>query len=129
MVKCQNCGTEISSWRKYCSKTCQRHKEYKDYIQRWKLGEEDGMRGEYGLSVNIRNYLFEKYNSSCAECGWSETNPFSGTIPLEVEHIDGNHTNNSETNLTLLCPNCHSLTKSYKGANKGNGRKERKKYS
>ena len=30
--------------------------------------------------------------------------------------------NNKEENLTLLCPNCHSLTPTAKGANKGNGR-------
>ena len=41
----------------------------------------------------------------------------------------GNFENNSETNLTLLCPNCHSLTPTYKGANKGNGRKDLKKYT
>ena len=38
------------------------------------------------------------------------------------QHIDGNSKNNKEENLTLLCPNCHSLTKTYKGANRGNGR-------
>lgn len=58
-----------------------------------------------------------------------ETNPYSGTIPLEIDHIDGDYTNNSEDNLQLLCPNCHSLTSTYKGANKGQGRKDRKKYS
>lgn len=42
-------------------------------------------------------------------------------MPLEVEHIDGDSTNNKEYNLTLLCPNCHSLTKTYRGLNKGNG--------
>lgn len=46
-------------------------------------------------------------------------NPYTGTIPLEVEHIDGDAENNSEDNLTLLCPNCHSLTKTYRGANRG----------
>ena len=56
-------------------------------------------------------------------------NPFSNIIPLEIEHIDGNYLNNSESNLTLLCPNCHSLTATYKGANRGNGRKDRKRYS
>ena len=50
-------------------------------------------------------------------------------MPLEVEHIDGNYLNNSEENLDLICPNCHSLTATYKGANKGKGRKERNKYS
>ena len=46
----------------------------------------------------------------------------------QIEHKDGNHKNNHEENLTLICPNCHSLTETYKGANRGNGRKERRKY-
>jgi 5-methylcytosine-specific restriction endonuclease McrA len=29
-------------------------------------------------------------------------------------------------NLELLCPNCHSLTKNYKGSNKGQGRQWRR---
>ena len=70
----------------------------------------------------------EKYQCKCSKCGWGEESPFSHTIPLEVEHIDGNFQNNREDNLTLLCPNCHSLTPTYKGANKGNGRKDREKY-
>jgi hypothetical protein len=28
--------------------------------------------------------------------------------------------------LDLLCPNCHSLTKTFKGANKGRGRHQRR---
>ena len=36
--------------------------------------------------------------------------------------------NNKESNLILLCPNCHSLTETYKGANLNNGRKMRTKY-
>ena len=72
----------------------------------------------------IRNYLFKKYNNSCAICGWNTVNNFTGKIPLEVEHIDGNYKNNRPENLTLLCPNCHSLTATYRGANKGNGRKK-----
>ena len=50
--------------------------------------------------------------------GIKETN-----IPLEIEHIDGNALNNKEENLILLCPNCHSLTKTYRGANRGNGKR------
>ena len=46
-----------------------------------------------------------------------------------LKKIDGNYMSKSESNLTLLCPNCHSLTPTYKGANKCNGRKDRKKYS
>ncbi len=41
---------------------------------------------------------------------------------LEIDHIDGNSDNNSEENLRLVCPNCHSLTSTYCGTNRGNGR-------
>ncbi len=85
------------------------------------------MRGKNQISKHIRRYLFEKYNNMCNSCGWDEMNPHTGLIPLQVEHIDGNYLNNKEENLTLLCPNCHSLTSTYGGANKGNGRKDRYK--
>ena len=69
-----------------------------------------------------------KYNNKCSRCGWGEINPYTNNIPLEVEHIDGNFMNNNEENLTLLCPNCHSLTSTYKGANAEKGRQARHKY-
>lgn len=103
----------------------QQRDQYLKFIAEWKAGEQRGMRGANAISQHIRRYLFEKYDNKCAQCGWSEVNPYTGKYPLEVEHIDGNHTNNKEENLTLLCPNCHSLTKTYKGANKGSGRHNR----
>ena len=100
---------------------------YKEYIKRWKNGEEDGMSGKYGLSGHIRRYLLEKYNYKCEICDWSEENPHTHTVPLEIHHKDGDYTNNKEENLQLLCPNHHSLTETYKSHNK-NGRKGREKY-
>lgn len=129
MKYCLNCGKLISNRNKYCDNQCQSDYQYKIYIENWKLGSFDGIQGLYSISNHIRRYLFEKYNDKCQLCGWNEINPFSKKIPLEVEHIDGDYTNNSEQNLMLICPNCHSLTSTYKGANKGNGRKDRKKYS
>lgn len=43
---------------------------------------------------------------------------------VEVDHIDGDPWNNLLDNLRLLCPNCHALTKTYRGRNIGrtNGR-------
>ena len=76
----------------------------------------------------LRRYIFEKFQNKCCICGWSEINPYTNTLPLEIDHIDGDYTNNSEENLRLLCPNCHSLTSTYKGANIGHGRKDREKY-
>jgi 5-methylcytosine-specific restriction endonuclease McrA len=43
---------------------------------------------------------------------------------MTTRFYDGDATNNKEENLTLLCPNCHSLTPTYRGANKGNGKRD-----
>ena len=126
---CLNCGKELESRnKKYCDIHCQQEYQYKEWVIRWKNGEESGLKGEYGISNYLKHYLLEKFNYRCSKCGWGEENPYTHTLPLEVEHIDGNYLNNNESNLTILCPNCHSLTPTYKGANKGFGRKDRSKY-
>lgn len=130
MKKCLNCEKELNNKQfKYCSNKCQADYQSKQYLENWKAGKEDGLRGQYSISRFIVNYIIKKYDNKCARCGWSEINPFTGNVPLEIEHINGDHTNNNEENLTLLCPNCHSLTPTYKGANKGGGRTGRKKYN
>lgn len=128
MKECLNCGKEISNRNKYCNVKCQKDLEYKQFIQRWKNGLEKGLSGTYAISGHIRRYLFEKYHNHCANCGWGEINSFTNNVPLESHHIDGDYQNNTEENLTLLCPNCHALTETYKNGNKGKGRKEREQY-
>tara|TARA_R110000868_G_scaffold176916_5_gene415003 strand:+ start:11985 stop:12440 length:456 start_codon:yes stop_codon:yes gene_type:complete len=45
----------------------------------------------------------------CVECGNDET--WNGkNLTLQVDHIDGDNTNNDKNNLRFLCPNCHSQT-------------------
>lgn len=128
-MNCLNCNKELNRHQtKYCSNTCQKTYEYKQYIQRWKQGLENGMSGQYSLSKHIRRYLLELTNYKCSQCGWGEKNLYTDTYPLEIDHIDGDYRNNKEENLQVLCPNCHSLTPTYKGANK-NGREEREKYT
>lgn len=105
---------------------------YEEYIQKWKNGEVSGGKGDeqgHGkVSDHVRKYLFKKYQNKCTLCNWSKTNEHTNSIPLEVEHIDGNSMNHLEINLTLLCPNCHSLTKGH-STSKGNGRRYyRQKY-
>lgn len=122
MHYCLNCGKELKDSKrhnKYCDISCQKQYAQKVYIERWKAGEETGRVGEYGISRYIKNYLFEKNNNKCELCGWGEINSFTGLIPLEVHHIDGDHKNTSESNLQLLCPNCHALTNNFKS--RGNG--------
>ena len=128
MKNCLNCSKQISNRNKYCSLKCQKDYEFKLYIENWKNGKEDGMRGAYQISMHIKTYLFEKHNYKCSKCGLGEVNQYTKKIPLEIEHIDGNYKNNNEENLIVLCPNCHSLTSTYKGANINFGRKARTKY-
>lgn len=128
-MNCINYNKPINKRSKYCSNKCQKEYQYKTYINKWKNNQSNGMRGEYQISSYIKTYLFNKYNNKCARCGWGEINKYTNKIPLEIEHIDGNYKNNKEENLILLCPNCHSLTSTYKGANLNKGRKSRNKYN
>lgn len=121
---CLNCGKKIKKG-KFCSHKCQHKYRYTEWVKRWKEHKESGIIGSYQISSYLKRYMFEKYNNKCCICGWSKVNKTTGKIPLEIDHIDGDYTNNSEENLRLLCPNCHSLTPTYKGANKGNGRYNR----
>ena len=45
-------------------------------------------------------------------------------ITLELHHKDGDKLNNTLENLSLLCPNCHSLTDDWRGRNVGNGKEK-----
>ena len=121
---CKHCGKEFKKTSKvYCSPQCKKEFEHQEYIQKWKNHQVTGIRNKNGqLSEHIRKYIFEKYDYKCSVCGWSEINPYTNTIPLEIDHVDGNWENSYEENLVLLCPNCHSLTPTYKGANRGHGR-------
>lgn len=126
---CINCGKELVDdqvYNRYCCHACQHEYQYKQYIDRWKKGEETGVTGKYDVSEYIRRYLFDKYNSSCQLCGWNKVNPKSGKVPLQIHHIDGNCLNNKEENLQLLCPNCHSLTDTFGNLNQKSSRIYRK---
>lgn len=129
--RCLNCDKDLSCDKRvtrqklYCSIQCQRDHAYSEYISRWLAGQETGMKGCPRPSRYIRRWLFEQ-REACWKCGWSEKHPSDGKCPLEVDHIDGHFENNTKDNLRLLCPNCHSLTPTYRARNKGNGRHQRR---
>lgn len=68
-------------------------------------------------SHDLRLRLIEEgyFQHKCCKCNLSEWN--GKKISLELEHIDGNNKNNNLSNLTILCPNCHSQTSTYKSKN------------
>lgn len=118
-MTCLNCGKElVKNQTKYCCSKCQMEYQSQQKINAWKNGEFNGLKGKSQLSDTIRKYLLNKANYKCEICGWGEINPYTETLPLEIHHIDGNYENNAEENLQVLCPNCHSLTPNFKGANK-----------
>ena len=53
----------------------------------------------------------------CARCGISEWE--GEKLSLELHHLNGVNDDNRLENLVLLCPNCHSLTETYSGRNRG----------
>lgn len=114
---CLNCGKEIRKGSRFCNNTCYANYERKQYIIRWKNGEETGTIGQDEIATAVRKYMFEKHNNSCELCGWSMINPYTGLVPLQIHHIDGDCKNNKEENLQLLCPNCHALTENFGSRN------------
>jgi hypothetical protein len=123
---CLNCSNKLTrgKGRTFCSKLCE--SEYKKNIKYKKIEQEPNSF----KSAPVKKYLIEKHGEKCMDCGWDKRNPVTNKVPIEIEHLDGNSNNNELSNLKLLCPNCHSLSPTYRALNKGNGRhKRRERYN
>lgn len=114
------CGKERLSDRKYCPDCAKKYM----ISPRVTLEEAKTDRTRKVIVIRLLGY-------QCGICGISEW--MEAPIRLELDHIDGNADNNNLDNLRVLCPNCHSQTDTYKGANAGKNsarqQMRRKRYS
>lgn len=80
---------------------------------------QDYLDNKYAIaSHSLRQRLLSEgiFERKCYGCNLTEW--FGNEIPLELDHINGVHEDNTLSNLRLLCPNCHALTDTYRGKNK-----------
>lgn len=143
MKQCPKCGTDHTKPGTFCSRACANSRLFSDNAKLKKSIALKGKRSkqtpydrvaagektrqtrlikyqntpfaELGME-NRRRRVFEEQNYCCNKCGISEWQGFK--IPLELEHKDGNNQNNVRENLEGLCPNCHSITDTWRGRNK-----------
>lgn len=120
--QCAHCGKENPERKipgKYCNLQCQIDAKYKEQDLKVENGDADN-------SGQVKRYLLRKHGNICMNptCAWDQSKL---EVKVELEHVDGNSENNKLPNCKLLCPNCHSLTSTYKSKNKGNGRAFRRK--
>lgn len=135
--KCRNPKTSIELICAFCHKQFVRRKN--DKVEACSLECRSSLRIRRWLEENVNEsapsgelsglivFWLKAQNKCCQICGWKTIHPVTQKCPLEIDHIDGDSSNNRRSNIRVLCPNCHSLTPTFRGLNRGKSSRNRKK--
>jgi hypothetical protein len=80
--------------------------------QLWAKGSMLKHWDDYSNPKSFKKHLINFRGNVCEKCGLDKW--IGELIKLELHHVDGDTTNNSTENIKLLCPNCHSFTKTWR---------------
>ncbi len=89
--QCKRCGREMPLHAKDFCRGCYNFVFRLGYNKVW------NQRKNYGLDWAT----YKKITTNCVICGFDKV--------VDLHHLDQNKENNSETNLTGLCPNHHKM--------------------
>lgn len=117
----------FNTFKKYakdfgCYSTNQSHKGIKLGAYKNRISTDDILSGKYPdyQTYKLKKRLIREgyLEDRCQLCGWCEKPIGAEFTPCELHHKDGNSHNHLRENLELICPNCHSLTATYRAKNK-----------
>ena len=119
---CQGCGEEfyVPHYRfataKYCSRNCLAKIHLRQYVPIYGFKKTGKPPRRYKTIVvgtkQVREHRWVMEQHLGRKLATHE----------HVHHINGDWEENSEANVCMLCPNCHSLTETFGGLNRGRGR-------
>ena len=104
-------------------------REYKNQsgkgIRKWREGCVD-LKGILRGRITIENKYYLKtlliregvFEEKCSRCGYKDKKIIDSSVPLVLDFIDADESNQQLYNLRLLCPNCYFLQRSEKNADR-----------
>ena len=119
--KCKRCRKAIGygSGVGYCSYAC-------SIIKPCNVRKVFSLKDAKSSSV-VRKIVLETREHRCEIC---KLNTWLGVkILLEVDHINGDCSDHSDSNLRLLCNNCHAQTPTFRNKNFGKSKRDRRRYN